>query len=79
MGYRKSISKRQVYSDTSLPQEKEKTQTTYLTPKGTREQRTKKHIKKIGAEINRDKKKKQKRSTKLKPGSLKRYTKLINL
>ena len=79
MGYRKSISKRQVYSDTSLPQEKEKTQTTYLTPKGTREQRTKKHIKKIGAEINRDKKKKQKRSTKLKPGSLKRYTKLINI
>ena len=28
MGYSKSISKREVYSDTSLPQEKEKTQTT---------------------------------------------------
>ena len=79
MGFTKSSFQRKVCSDSSLPQEKEKTQTTYLTPKGTREQRTKKHIKKIGAEINRDKKKKQKRSTKLKPGSLKRYTKLINL
>ena len=61
MGCSKSSSKRKVYSNTSLPQEKRKisNEQSNLTPKGTRERRTnktqsqrKKEIIKIRAEIN---------------------------
>ena len=60
MGCSKSSSKREVYSYTSLPQETRKisNKQSNLTPKGTREKRTKpkvsrrKEIIKIRAEIN---------------------------
>ena len=61
MGCSKGSSKREVYSYTSLPEERRKisNKQSNLTPKGTREGRTtkskvsrKKEIKKIRAEIN---------------------------
>ena len=81
MGCRKSSPKR-VYSNTRLPQETRKIskKKSNLTPKETRERKTKpkvsrrKEIIKIRAEINEietKRQQKQKRSMKLKPGSLK--------
>ena len=62
MGCSKNSSKREIYSNTNLPQEIRKTsdKKTNLTPKATREKKTKinrrKQIIKIGAEINKIKK-----------------------
>ena len=67
MGCSKSSSKREVYSNTILPQETRKTSNkqSNLTPKGTRERRTnktqisgRKEIKKIRGERNELKQKK---------------------
>ena len=85
MGWSKSSSKREVYSNTILPQETRKISNKQptLTPKAIRERRTKnpkvsrsKDIIKIRSEINE--KEMKERSIKLKAGSLRRETKLIN-
>ena len=81
----KSSSKREVYSNTILPQETRDTSNKQpnLTSKAIRERRTKnpkvsrrKEIIKIRSEINE--KEMKERSIKLKAGSLRRETQLIN-
>ena len=76
----KMSSKREIYSNTILPQETRKisNKQTNLTPKGTRERKTKpkvsrrKEIIKNRAEINEIETKQWQRSIKLKAGSLRR-------
>ena len=85
MGCNKSSSKKEICSNTILPQETRKTshKQPNLIPKTTRETKPKvsrrKEILKIRAEVNERETKQLQGSMKLKAGSLKRETGLINL